>query len=71
MNSMRFSGSINKGKLRAITSGKAARRGRTVIAQTLWAWSASGKKGHGKKKILTRNFIFPQKLQQKANLDLW
>lgn len=50
VNSMRFSGSINKGKLRAITSGKAARRGRTVIARTLWAWSASGKKGHGKKK---------------------
>lgn len=30
-----------------------------------------GKKAMEKKKILTRNFIFPQKLQQKANLDLW
>lgn len=50
VNSMRFSGSINNGKLRAIMSGKAARRGRTVTAQTVWAWSALGKKKGQKKK---------------------
>lgn len=66
MNSMRFSGSINKGKLRAITSGKAARRGRTVIAQTLWAWSASGKKGHGKKKNPDKEFHFPTEIAAKG-----
>lgn len=60
VNSMQFFGSINNGKLRAIMSSKAARRGRTVIAQTLWAWSALGKKRPNKE------FSFPTEIAEKG-----